>query len=147
MMKVLLCLLLFVSNSFAMCEYPHNPPAICLAGKVTKSVPVKAKNYRCLLSVAVKEIVRPPRTYVFNSNLDRVDFKNAQKLSAKTIKLYSKKNCDAKEIRTIAEYNCNDRNADIADMSLLDAESIQLKVRDPWTEKNPLIDCSPLLSK
>ncbi len=147
MMKVFLFLLLLVSNSFAMCEYPHNPPAICLSGKVTESVLVKAKNYSCLLSVEVNEIIRPPRTYIFNSNLDRVDFKKAQKLSAKTIKLYSKKNCNVKKVRTIAEYNCNDRNADIADMSLLDAESIQLKVRDPWTEKSPLIDCSPLLSK
>ena len=65
----------------------------------------------------------------------------------KVVQIYSKSNCQAKSIRTVAEYNCNDRNADIADMALLDAGSIHLKVRDPWTEKNPLIDCQSLLSK
>ena len=147
MLKLVLFTTLFINHSFAMCEYPHNPPAVCLSGKVIKSAPTQNKKYPCLLSIGVKEMVRPAGTYIFNSNLDRVDYKKPQKLSMKVVQIYSKSNCQAKSIRTVAEYNCNDRNADIADMALLDAGSIHLKVRDPWTEKNPLIDCQSLLSK
>ena len=147
MLKILVLNILFMNHSFAMCEYPHNPPAVCLSGKITKSTPTKSKKYPCLLSVEVKEMIRPSGTYIFNSTLDRVDYKEPHKLSTKKIEIYSKSNCQEKVLRTIAEYNCNDRNSDLADMALIDAGSTRLKVRDPWTEKNPLIDCQSLLSK
>ncbi len=130
-----------------MCEYPHNPPGVCLEGSVVKMDSVNTKNYKCLLTVKVKKLIRPKDTYIFNSNLDRVEFKKAESISLKEVKLYSTKSCEAKNIKTVAEYNCNDRNSDIPDMSLLDSGLIKTKVRDPWTEKNPQIDCQSLLSK
>lgn len=147
MTKIFLSIFFLISKSFAMCEYPHNPPAVCLEGSVVKMDSVTTKNYKCLLTINVKKLIRPKGTYIFNSNLDRVDFKKAESISLKEVKLYSTKSCESKSIITVAEYNCNDRNSDIPDMSLLDSGSIKTKVRDPWTEKNPLIDCQSLLSK
>ncbi|GEM_PF-5648121 len=148
MLKIVLLIPFFyISNLFAMCEYPHNPPAVCLEGVVKKSTPIVHKNYNCLIVVKVKKMLRPADTYIFNSNLDRVDFKKSKAILEKEVKLYSKTSCKLKNIKTVAEYNCNDRNADIPDMALLDSGMIKVKVRDPWTEKNPLIDCQSLLSK
>ncbi len=138
---------LFVFDSVAMCEYPHNPPVVCLEGSVVKSTPISSKNYNCLLTIKVKQLLRPADTYKFNSNLDRVDYKKSESILVKEVSVYSKKSCNLKTIKTVAEYNCNDRNADVPDMSLLDSGLIKTKVRDPWTEKSPQIDCQSLLSK
>lgn len=148
-MKVsLLITLFFISfKSFAMCEYPHNPPVLCISGKVESVKSIKHSSYGCRLRLKVLKAVRPGKTYSFNSNLDRVEYNLPTSLKMKNVNLYSKGNCSKKLIKTIAEYNCNDRIAEFPDMSLLDAETLKAKIRDPWTEKKSLIDCSELLSK
>ncbi|WP_417335446.1 hypothetical protein [Halobacteriovorax marinus] len=134
-------------NLQAMCEYPHNPPAICVEGRVLSLKKTKNDKFPCELRVQLTKAYRPKNTYIFNDKLERVDFKDAKKLHNSVVSVYSKSSCHLKKIRALMEYNCNDREASFPDMALLDTGVLSQKIRDPWTEKKPLVDCGPLLSK
>ncbi len=129
-----------------MCEFPHNPPVLCLQGRVTKVQKLSSKSFKCIIQVEVDRFVRPANVYTFSKNLDRIEFKKTKRLKKEFVELYSNDHCKIKEIKTIVEYNCNDRFSDITDFKLLDMNTLKGKVLDPWQAKRSFFNCSQILS-
>lgn len=131
----------------AMCEFPHNPPVLCVEGHIIKSQKLLKHSHKCKLKVKVKKMIRPSNVYYFTKELNKVEIKKVTKLKKKVIDIYSNKSCKAKEIRSILEYNCSDKYSDISDLAFLDKSMLKGKVFDPWQESSQNVDCGTLLSK
>jgi hypothetical protein len=129
-----------------MCEFPHNPPVLCIEGKVIDSKPVKHSKFKCLITLNSKKIIRPSGSYFFNKNLDKVTHKKNEVIKKDKMKFYSFLHCSSKNLITTLEYNCSDKYKDIKDLALIDIGQKKGNVLDQWTEKKHFIDCQSLLS-
>jgi len=147
MSKILFSLLIIYQTANAMCEFPHNPAALCLEGSIESSKKISSKNFNCLIKVKVKKLVRPGHVYFFSKDLDRIEVKEPTILKKESIEVYSKDHCSAKSIQALLEYNCSDRYPDIPDLGLLDMNTLKRKVADSWRETKSVIDCAKVLSK
>ena len=130
-----------------MCEYPHNPPVLCVKGLVAKKEVISHSKFKCLITLKVEKLVRPKNTYYFNNNLDKNVHIKSETLKKKKVDFYSSLNCNSNKIFTTLEYNCSDKYKKIKDLALIDLDQVNGKVLDQWTEKKHSIDCSALLSK
>lgn len=140
-------LFFFVFNSFAICDFPHNPPVLCLKAKVISVKKINSPKYKCYIKTEVSSFLRPAGTYAYNSNLEKVLHKDALPLSKKNIDFYSAKNCDKENILTMLEYNCSDKDSSLKDYDLVDVHKTRTLILDQWTQKSVPIDCSMLLPK
>jgi len=131
-----------------MCEYPHNPPVVCLMGSVLKAQEVAIKDLTCKYLIKVEKVIRPKHTYRYNKKLYLVSFKNNEILKKyKDVTMYSRsKNC--KKIKTkifkMARFNCSDFYKEIPDFDFIDYGYLKGLVHDPWTEKDQNFNCKKL---
>lgn len=141
-------LLLFILsfNVFSMCDFPHNPPVLCLNGSVKKKLSIKHKKFNCKLVIKTNKLVRPKNTYRFTDGLVKEEFRETLKLNKSEVIIYSKDNCDLNKITTTVRYNCNDLHSDIKDMELIDLSQERGNVYDHWREKSTPLDCRSVLS-
>ena len=146
-MPTIILVFLLTLNSLAICDYPHNPPAVCFSGSVVSKEQIKHPIYKCLVSAKVSSLLRPAKTYSYTKDLDKIVHKSESKIKRDRVQFYSSNNCDLSKITTILEYNCSDKNSGLKDLVLLDREKLRLSILDQWTEKEVTIDCTSLLSK
>jgi hypothetical protein len=139
-MKIILSFILSIS-SYAMCEFPHNPPVLCFKGKVISSTKIEHKTFNCKIKASVKKLIRPPQSYFFTKDLNKVVIKKAEELKKENVEFYSRDNCEKTEIITTLKYNCSDTYPKFKDFSLLDLHQVEGSVLDPWSEKKVKISC------
>ena len=143
-MKLILLLIAFPFIARAMCEYPHNPPVVCIKGTVENSALVKLAPLKCKYSVKVSQNIRPAGSYRYNDNLDLITFKGPKNLEEKILTLYSDKGpCVKKgaQIKTMAIYNCSDLYKQVPDMVLIDQHTLKKQIEDRWNSSERTIDC------
>ncbi len=144
-MKFLMISLFTPFLAKAMCSYPHNPPVVCLKGKVLESKTTKKTNINCSYQVKTHLLIRPGRTYWYNDDLDLETYKTPKKLKNSKVKLYAKnKKCLSvgSEVNTMARYNCSTENSSVPDLVLIDQETLSKEVNDPWKRSLQFIDCN-----
>jgi len=148
-MKFIFIIFILPTACLALCDYPHNPPAVCLSGIITSSSRPQKTKLPCLYKVKLGHLIRPGQTYHYNDKLELVTYPKAQKLEQKIIALYSKGPClkTRQKIRTLAIYNCSDWYAEIPDLALIDNGAIEASVRDPWKGPKTFFDCDAILKK
>ncbi len=150
MLQFFLIILLLPTAAIAMCEYPHNPPAVCLSGKVSSVTGMTHSQLACRYQVQVTKLLRPAHTYRYNDKLELINFLKNEELKNKTVTLYSKIKPCAKihqSIQTLAIYNCSDWYPEIPDLELVDFGSKKGSVRDPWKGSSTEFDCEKILTE
>lgn len=130
---------------FAICDYPHNPPAYCLEFE-TLGAPTKIKNYapfECEYRLKKFIYYRPGNTFHYNDNLDKivlrkknkVDLSNSQRIKV-IDKIYSK-SCDIdKSGKLLVHLNCYDSNENIPDFHILTDGKARGNVFETRSQKN-----------
>lgn len=152
MFRVLLTLSFFLTGEvIAMCDFPHNPSAYCLKYELSGK-PKKIKKYSpfsCEYNLKKINFRRPPNTYHFDSNLEKVkhnkfssvEFKNSKRI--KEPKKLLAKSCDLKEKGNLVVFlSCYDTYENIPDFRFLTNGKPKDQVFDPWVQKNINFDCS-----
>ena len=100
------------------------------------------------------EYYRPPNTYHFDSNLEKVphdkytraDLKGSKRITAPG-KLLSK-DCELKQVGELVVFlSCYDTYENIPDFMFLTNGKPKDQVRDPWVQKNIQFNCNNLSSK
>jgi hypothetical protein len=150
MAKFLLLFFLVPTIAFSMCDFPHNPSGYCLkfelGGKPKKIN--KYKPYVCEYDLKSATYYRPPKTYHFDSNLNKqhhkkyskVNFKGSQRITEPK-KLLTKE-CNLKEKGSVVVHlSCYDTYENIPDFRVLSHGKTKDEVYDPWVQKNVSFDC------
>ena len=132
----------------AMCEFPHNPPILCVEGDMVKTKKVTKKPFQCLITLKVVQVIRPIPTWKINKNLDKILFSKPKSLALKNLNFYSKKKCPPKEtIKRMLRYNCSDKYSSLKDMALYELKDLKGYVSEDWEEKKVFINCESHLSQ
>ena len=150
MRKIIYLLLLFQSLAMTICDYPHDPPAYCLeyevkqpAREIKKYVP-----YSCEYELKKFKYFRPPNTFHFDQNLNKVvlkkivevDLSNSKRIAAPN-KLLSN-NCKLpKEGKILVFLNCYDSQDNIADFRVLTRGLIEGSVFETRSQQNLKFNC------
>ncbi len=137
------------SQLHAMCAFKHNPPIVCMKGKIIKKIKLKDKGkILCQGQMLVSSMTRPANTYAYNDNLDLVTHEKTQALpfdkKKEQVVYFSGMNCS--DIRLGAmegafEYSCSDKYAKIPDHSLVYTGKKQGKFMDPWKRQYFKLRC------
>ena len=136
---------LILQSAFAMCEYPHNPPVLCLEGIVTKADSIVKGPFLCLYNIKVHKLIRPPKTWKYNDKLEKITFQKPLTTQMNSLVLYSTKACQSrKEIQTAIKYNCSDEYPIIKDLEFYSLNTSQTTVHERWEEKDFPLDCRQL---
>ncbi len=132
-------------KTLPMCEYPHNPPVVCLKGKILKSKKVTIKKISCRYEVKVSSYIRPANTYRYDSKLNKQQFTKKTELNIKNpITLYTKDSRCRKpntQLKRMAFYNCDTNYPTLPDLTLIDTGFLKGPIHDPWTEQRSIYQC------
>ncbi len=138
--------LLTSSVSFGMCNFPHNPAALCAQVVPTSHT---LKNGKCQLKARVVKVKRPAGVYRYDDSLKRIDFQKPEafKTEPQQIIYGTKEFCnsqnvvDKKKMNLLIKLNCYDEDTTIPDYAWR-AHTESSELIDPWTKKKMKIDCS-----
>lgn len=136
-----------------MCDFSFNPPSYCLKYKISgepKRIE-KYKPFECEYLIKDYTYIRPPNTYHFDSNLDKISINRYIKTNFKSSKRVTypekilSKNCELKEEgRIVVFLSCYDTYESIPDFRILTNGKLMDKVYDPWAQKYIQFDCSKI---
>lgn len=137
-----------------MCDFPHNPSVYCLKYKLSGK-PKKISKYKpfeCEYQLDEFEYFRPPMTYHFDGNLNKVmqeKFSKASFKGSKRVeepgKLLSPK-CNLNPGGTVVVFlSCYDTYENIPDFRFLTNGKSKDRVYDPWVQKSPEYDCAKVI--
>lgn len=132
-------------SASSMCNFPHNPAALC-----AQVLPISStlKNGKCLVKGRVLKVIRPAGVYHYDDSLKRVDFNSPQVVASEPVQtIYgakefcsSKSIVDKQKLSLIIKLNCYDEDASIPDFAWR-VHNGNDELVDPWTKKKVKIDC------
>ncbi len=142
--------LALTSGAHSMCNFTHNPAALC-----TQVLPLShtLKSGKCQVKARVLKVYRPAGVYRYDNSLRRIDFNTPQAIKSEPTQIIygAKEFCTRKDVFAkqkldlMIKLNCYDEDASIPDFAWR-AHTESDELIDPWTKKKVKIDCS-FLSK
>lgn len=144
---------LFPFSLYAMCDFPHNPAVYCLRYKLSgKAKEIKKFTpFKCEYDLQSADYFRPPNTYHFTKDLNKikhykfskVSFKNSKRIEEPLKLLSPNCNLDPGGILVVS-LSCYDTYENIPDFRIITNGKVKDKIFDPWVQKSLEFDCSNL---